>query len=196
MLHKISPQKVSTLRKISPQTIVPLRHGFCERKCKIRAVAAQRRSNNRSAPAQFLRKKMQKLCRRCHSAVEQAAPLRHGFCENKCKIRAFAAQRRSNKPHRSGTSFAKTNAKAVPSLPSGGRTKSPRPRKKRLGTLWLGSPHPSFLGSLLRRLRRPSKEAAKPHHFSQHRNPSGERNPRGTPHQGSAGKRGAMNRPL
>ena len=132
----------------------------------------------------------------------QIVPLRHGICEKKCKCRAVAAQRRSNKPPRSVTVFAKTNAKTVPSLPSGGRTivplrhgicekkckcravatqrrshKKPAASQKRLGTLWLGSPPPSFLGSLLRRWRRPSKEAAKPHHFIITSQPQGRTQP-------------------
>ena len=91
----------------------------------------------------------------------------------------------SHKSFRSGTDFAKTNAKSVPSLPLGGRTNRPAPsrhlRKKmqmpcrrcpaavaqKARGLAKKARHavarvaaPSFLGSLLCTLRRPSKEAA------------------------------------
>ena len=136
--------------------------------------------------------------------VAQSGPLRHILCENKCKGCAVAATRRSNNPARSGTVFAKTNAKTVPSLPSGGRTSRPAPsrhlRKKmqmpcrrchsavaqKARGLAKKARHamarvaaPSFLGPLLCTLRRPSKDAAKPHYFFITSQPQGRTQPTG-----------------
>ena len=110
----------------------------------------------------------------------------------------------SHKSFRSGTSFAKTNAKAVPSLPLGGRTNRSAPahllrkqmqklcrrchsavaqkarglaKKARHALARVAAP--SFLGTLLRRWRRPSKEAAKPHHFIITSQPQGRTQPTG-----------------